>query len=278
MPLSSHIRWYFRHDRRSAFAPPFPRMLRFVASRPSDRGVGSARVRGMFGEFLSWWCAQLAELLPRRLRRSPPTAADATVITPLGGIGHPVDAVEIGLRRNGKEGALGRFPLAASGLAEIPHSPAKPAVLRLGETDVLGKTVVLPLAAERELGQVLEFEMDRETPFTTDELYWNHRVEAVDRQNSKLSVRLLMVPKAALAPLLEFTGSGRACAGASRDCRRHGCRPLAAAEWQRACGGRWCRPIFATASGMLRGSRACRGAHAVCAPDDRDGEISTAHL
>jgi general secretion pathway protein L len=157
----------------------------------------------MFGEFLSWWCAQLAELLPRRLRRSPPTAADATVVSPLGAIGQPVDAVGIGLRRNGKEGALGRFPLAASGLAGIPHSPAKPVVLRLGETDVLGKTVVLPLAAERELDQVLDFEMDRETPFTTDELYWNHRVEAVDRQNGKLSVRLVLVPKAALAPLLE---------------------------------------------------------------------------
>jgi general secretion pathway protein L len=45
--------------------------------------------------------------------------------------------------------------------------------------------------------------MDRETPFRADEIYWNHRIEAVDRQNGKLSVRLLLVPKTALAPLLD---------------------------------------------------------------------------
>jgi general secretion pathway protein L len=157
----------------------------------------------MLGEFLSWWGAQLAELLPRRLRRSPPTAADATVVTPLGSVGQTVEAVAVGLRRSGREGQLGRFPLAAAELADIPHSPAKPVVLRLGEADVLGKTVVLPLAAERELDQVLDFEMDRETPFTADELYWHHRVEAADRQNGRLSIRLVLVPKAVLAPLLE---------------------------------------------------------------------------
>jgi general secretion pathway protein L len=75
-------------------------------------------------------------------------------------------------------------------------------VLRLGEADVLGKAVSLPLAAERELDQVLSFEMDRETPFKSEELYWNHRITAVDRQNGRLSVRLLLLPKANLDPLL----------------------------------------------------------------------------
>jgi general secretion pathway protein L len=157
----------------------------------------------MFREFLSWWCAQLTELLPRWLRRSPPTEADATVIAPIGTIGHGIEAVAVALRRNGKLGALGNLPLAAAGLAEIPHSPARPAVLRLSEAEVLGKTLVLPLAAERELEQALEFEMDRETPFRADELYWNHRIEAVDRAGGKLTVRLVLVPKARLASLLE---------------------------------------------------------------------------
>ena len=40
---------------------------------------------------------------------------------------------------------------------------------------MLAKTVTLPLAAERELEQVLAFEMDRETPFKAEELYWIHR-------------------------------------------------------------------------------------------------------
>ena len=76
-------------------------------------------------------------------------------------------------------------------------------VLRLGEADVLGKTVVLPLAAEREIDQALAFEMDRETPFTPEELFWNYRIVEADRQNGRLSLRLLLVPRANLGPLLD---------------------------------------------------------------------------
>ena len=166
--------------------------------------VGSVRV--MVRDFLSWWLRQLADLLPQGLRRSAPSAADATVITPIGAAGGEVGAVEVALRRGGKESLLGQFALSASGLGEIPRSPAKPAVLRLTEADVLGKTVVLPLAAERELDQALLFEMDRETPFKPDELYWNHRLEAADRQNARLLTRLVLVPKANLAPLLDQLG------------------------------------------------------------------------
>jgi len=125
------------------------------------------------------------------------------VISPIiGPLGRGTDAVAIGLRRNGKETPLGRFGLSTVNMAGLPRSASRTTVLRLGEQDVLGKTVSLPLAAERELDQVLAFEMDRETPFTAEELYWNHRVEAVDRQNGRLSVRLVLVPKADLGPLL----------------------------------------------------------------------------
>jgi general secretion pathway protein L len=156
----------------------------------------------MIGEFFLWWFARLADLLPQWLRRSASSAADAMVIAPVGGLGRDVDAVAIGLRRNGKETPVGRFDLAAPGLAELPRAPGGTTLLRLSGTDVLAKTLTLPLAALSELRQVLTFEMDRETPFRPDELYWNHRLGAADRQENRLSVRLLLVPKASLAPLL----------------------------------------------------------------------------
>src|SRR5215510_5679277 len=109
----------------------------------------------MLREFFAWWFGQLAELLPQGLRRSAPTAVDAMVIKPFG--------------------PLGRFGLGAKDLAELPRATGRATVLRLVEQDVLGKTVTLPLAAERELDQVLGFEMDRETPFKAEEIYWNHR-------------------------------------------------------------------------------------------------------
>ncbi len=101
---------------------------------------------------------------------------------------------------------MGRFAITASELADLPRSPGKPAVLRLTEADVLAKTLVLPIAAERDLDQALLFEMDRETPFKPEELYWNHRVEAADRQNARLLVRLVLAPKVHLASLLGLLG------------------------------------------------------------------------
>lgn len=159
----------------------------------------------MVRDFFRWWFGQLAELLPRQLRRSDPTAADATVVTPLIAEDGNIAEIAVGLRRGGRETPIGRFALGAgSGLPEWPRSSGKPAVLRLGEAEVLGKTLTLPLAAERELDQALAFEMDRETPFKADELYWSHRVAATDRQTGRLSVRLLLIPKARLSSLLAF--------------------------------------------------------------------------
>lgn len=156
----------------------------------------------MVREFFRWWFGQLADLLPQHLRKSAFNAADALVITPVGPLGHGTGAVSVDLRRNGKETPLGRFPIEAVGSAEFPRVPGGPSVLRLGNSDVLAKTLTLPVAVERELDQALAFEMDRETPFAAEELYWTYRVAAVDRQNGRLSVRLLLVPKANLDPLL----------------------------------------------------------------------------
>jgi general secretion pathway protein L len=154
----------------------------------------------MMRDFLIWWCGQLAEL-PRWLRCGTLTAADAMVIAPIGGLAGSVDAVAIGLRRHGKETTLGRFDLAAPIWRSCPRARrdhrTPPEQCRH-----IGQSLTLPLAAQPELRQVLTFEMDQETPFKPDELYWDHRLETTDRQKNRLSVRLMLVPKASLAPLL----------------------------------------------------------------------------
>ncbi|MBV8935376.1 MAG: hypothetical protein JO320_27235 [Alphaproteobacteria bacterium] len=155
----------------------------------------------MLREFFAWWGAQLRDLLPQDLRRSALGGGDALLITPIGPLGQGVEAIAADLRRGGRESPLGHFALGAIG-ADLARAAGRTTVLRLDDSDVLGKTVSLPLAAERELDQALTFEMDRETPFTAEELYWNHRVIGTDRQNGRLSVRLSLIPKANLDPLL----------------------------------------------------------------------------
>src|SRR5262245_15279308 len=143
----------------------------------------------MVREFFIWWFEQLADLLPQQLRRTVLNAADALVVTPIGSLTRGVDAVAVHLRRNGKEVLHREFKLGEADLAELPRAPGGATVLRLGEADILGKTVSLPIAAQRELDQVLAFEMDRETPFGAEELYWNYRIAGTDRQSGRLSVR-----------------------------------------------------------------------------------------
>lgn len=212
----------------------------------------------MVRDFLSWWFGQLADLLPQSLRRSDPTAADATVITPVIEQDGSVAEVAVGLRRGGKETLVGRFAVGAAALPELPRSSGKPVVLRLGEAEVLGKTLSLPLAAERELDQALAFEMDRETPFKAEELYWNHRIAAADRQSGRLSVRLLLIPKAKLGPLLAFL-------------RQTGLAPVRAEIAEGPDAGCWLpldgdgRPAHRGASRLIKPAAACCAALALAA-------------
>ena len=122
------------------------------------------------------------------------------VISPVGTLRRGVEAVTVSVRRGGRETPLGRFGLGASGFATMPRAAGKPVVVRVSAAEVLSKTVTLPLAAERDLDSVLGFEMDRETPFTVEEVYWSRRIEG--RQGDKILVRLLLLPKAILGPLL----------------------------------------------------------------------------
>ena len=160
---------------------------------------GSSRA---IGGFFSWWFGQLAELLPW-LRGAALRRPDALVIRagqPLNGGGE----VSVWQRRSGEEALLARLLPGAATPQDLPRPPRLPAVLRLTPAEVLQKQLTLPLAAQSNLDQVLTFEMDRETPFSADEVYWNHRIDGIDRQRGTMSVRLALLPKERLAPLLAF--------------------------------------------------------------------------
>lgn len=159
----------------------------------------------MISTFFAWWLEQLRELLPAALRRTA-RGADALIIVPNTGLGR-LDTVSVALRRGGKETALGEFAATPAGLRDLPRSSGRPVALRLEKNEFLEKTLVLPLAAQADLDQVLAFEMDRETPFKAEELYWNHQIAATDRQRQQLAVRLLLLPKTRLAQLMAALGA-----------------------------------------------------------------------
>ncbi|MGH7001950.1 MAG: PilN domain-containing protein, partial [Stellaceae bacterium] len=66
--------------------------------------------------------------------------------------------------------------------------------IRLPAEAALRTSMVLPLAAQSNLAQVVSFELDRRTPFKSDEIYFTHRLVKRDNAAQRLVVELTVVP------------------------------------------------------------------------------------
>jgi general secretion pathway protein L len=156
----------------------------------------------LLGEFIDWWGQQLLDLVPPRLRRHA-TGTDGLIVD-----ASSPGSVVLLRRRRGVEQRLAQARLEEQGLTPLraalngrPRS--EPVLLRLPAERVLERIVTLPLAAERELDNVLGYEMERLTPFTAEEVFWGHALQERDRARGRLKLRLMFVPKASVAGLID---------------------------------------------------------------------------
>ncbi len=157
----------------------------------------------MLGEFLDWWGARLLELVPARLKRQE-SGADALIAD-----ASSPELLTLLRRRRGNEQRVAQLRLDdqadAPLRAALNGRPRGEAVLlRLSADRVLERVVTLPLAAERELENVLGYEMERLTPFTAEEVFWGYALLERDRARGRLSLRLSVVPRVAVAPLIDL--------------------------------------------------------------------------
>lgn len=157
----------------------------------------------MLADLYRWWIGQLSGCIPERWRRAISPTQDSLTITPIGPVNAGLSTVSISVRSGNRETLLGEFPVAGSELSKVPRRPRLPVVLRLLDSAVLCKTITLPLATERDLAQVLSFEMDRETPFAAEEVLWAYRVVERDEQRGQLIIRLRLISRALLASLFD---------------------------------------------------------------------------
>jgi general secretion pathway protein L len=155
--------------------------------------------------FLAWWGAELQAALPPRWR---------------GWVGS--GAVWHGLRRDRQDWVLYRMgltqPLARwhadddaaaqqaalhAALQTVDREDRRLALL-LDTHEVLRRAVSLPLAARGHLAQVMAFEMDRQTPFTVDQVHYAVRELAPDTAGpaGHFRAELLATPRRTLDPLL----------------------------------------------------------------------------
>ncbi|SDZ89262.1 PilN domain-containing protein [Rubrimonas cliftonensis] len=152
------------------------------------------------GDFLRWWGAELAALVPVAVRRTLAPSRDRLVAVVSDGAATDATLVrEIG----GRRASLG--PLSTLGARERRRLAAAARAGRLTVTlapppaAAVTRRVSLPLAAERDLEAVVGFEMDRLTPFPADALYWRCEIAARRPGQGALDADVVFVPRAPFA-------------------------------------------------------------------------------
>ncbi|KFL35953.1 PilN domain-containing protein [Arenimonas donghaensis] len=120
------------------------------------------------------------------------------------------DQLRVAVADAAGERPLGEVPLSDPDVRDamarrLADSPA-PAWLMLPASAVLRRTLSLPVAAEARLRDVLVHEIDRQTPFTADQVSFEGRVLGRDAGGQALRVELLVLPRARLEAELQAIG------------------------------------------------------------------------
>jgi general secretion pathway protein L len=153
--------------------------------------------------FFQWWLQQLSELLPSGLLQRASGHGDAAILE------IDRDAIALLIRRAGRTAKAAQSTADDDGFRELAAIMAamedlpRFLVLRFPPAMLLRKSVTFPSAARRNIESLIGFEMDRETPFARDEVYWTYRLGRQDATGSRLDVDLLVVPRPYVDPTIE---------------------------------------------------------------------------
>jgi general secretion pathway protein L len=168
--------------------------LHIKFSAPLWRGVAA---------FWSWWINELIGMLPPGVRHIVMPRAQRLFLE--------LDGTDVvmsqGTAQDKEE--LKRYSLDQADAAPLRlstedgmHQHARELVLCLPPDKVLTKSLTLPFAAEENLREVLSFEMNRQTPFTAEQVYYDFSVTARSPAERTLTVDLVLATRRMLDDLL----------------------------------------------------------------------------
>jgi len=147
-------------------------------------------------EAWSWWIGELVAMLPDRLRTSLAAARQQTFLQLSGS---EVVVFHGSIERMQE---IGKTPLTGTaGSVQVP-ADSRSVVLLLPPGQILCSTITLPAATEENLREVLTFEMDRQTPFTADQVYFDSVIRDRSAQGRTIDIELIVSPRDRLDKLL----------------------------------------------------------------------------
>ncbi|HJU26673.1 MAG TPA: fimbrial assembly protein, partial [Rhodanobacteraceae bacterium] len=154
--------------------------------------------------FFDWWGGELAALLPANLRERLLRGPEVLLLI--------VQAQGLRVRRERTRDVLAAIPWAAGSDAQRADfaracagiDPAdRRLVLLLPPDGALQRRLHLPQAAASDLRRVVGYEIDRQTPFRPEQVWYDVRVLANDAAPGQIAVELIVAPRAEVDPLLE---------------------------------------------------------------------------
>jgi general secretion pathway protein L len=162
------------------------------------------RLRGsQLGQFFKWWFDQLGEMLPAGIQARM-QHAKRRVLLQLNSNELGISEYESGVLQELEVLPLNQDPgIQRQRLSDLLHERELSESARdllLPESRILHKEVMMPAAAEANLRQALAFEMDRQTPFQADQVFFDYRVLHRDRDTAQLKIDLFVTLR---PPVLE---------------------------------------------------------------------------
>ena len=75
--------------------------------------------------------------------------------------------------------------------------------IHISESEVLTRRVSLPASTEENLYEVIQYEMDRYTPFSKEDVYCDYRIEDRIKEKELIKVLLIVIRKVVLNPVVD---------------------------------------------------------------------------
>ena len=170
--------------------------------------VISSSILQSVNQFFSWWGAELASLVPQFNFKSNIDGKNSISIN--------INKDSFFINNNRNQSLLdASSKLSMEHVNEIKtlldkeYSESGKVSLRINidENIVLTRVITLPANTEENLYEVIQYEMDRYTPFSADEIYFDYKLEERIPEKNIIRVRLIVVKKEILDPVYKIIES-----------------------------------------------------------------------
>ncbi|MDQ6621757.1 MAG: PilN domain-containing protein [Pseudomonadota bacterium] len=181
---------------------------------------GVARRTGV-SEFWRWWTGELRALVPRPLRNAlqrwraravvvfRPDEVEIWRLTTAAGALAYTEPMRVSLRDDANQVAIAARAAidAIAGKRRRRGTSGTQVMIALTPQQVLRKRLTYPAAVESNLAHVLSYDLDRHTPFKSDELYYAASVVSRDAAHGEIRVELVAALKSVVDQLRRQVGA-----------------------------------------------------------------------